>query len=617
MLIRIILASWILPLILAAVTTSFIVARAIDRQTMETASNTAYASAELCTEIIDVAVGSSRRASYDATLAKAYQELYKSGAYVNFYSQANTYLTENYQFDDNFMFSSLSFYPSEDSFGALLERANLYALNHYLFPRLGFSTALEAYHRYLEEDKGKIMEKSASLGTYIGFMNCDDRIYMFRNLYLKGTSPTYLQGSSPTAVLVTMMNTSHWFSSIASVPWSKSISLQLNSATILVRGEPLDVSGLLAKTRQSGLTNILRISGFNILDPSTYTPVNYLVGEVQSNDYTLSYAVEADNSILMREVGRYQYGILAIVLLVIPFLVVSVRFFSKNIAAPIGILIQASEEIKKGKFGLKAACGGDSAEFYQLTSAFNDMSTQLRAQMERLYLEELKLQDAKIKALQSQINPHFLGNTLEIINWEARLGNTAKVSRMLESLSTMLDAAMGRSGDHTIRLSEEMMYVDAYLYIIGERFGKRLKVLKEIDPSLLDCSVPRLILQPVMENAIEHGAAVKHRGEIILRVYGDGQTLTLEVENDSCLKKEDELRIAGLLDSRVIPAGGEAIGSTRLGIRNTNERLKMIYGEDSGLTVTGTENGHTLSRIRICFNELNNRKQQITNSAIQ
>ncbi|MDR1642611.1 MAG: sensor histidine kinase [Clostridiales bacterium] len=609
MLIQMILASWILPLILAAVITSVVVARAIDTQTMETASSNASAAAELCAEMIDVAIGSSRRASYDGTIAKAYQAFSKSGQLVDFYFKANIYLSENYRFDDNFLFANLAFYRSDDTFSDLLQSANLYALNQSLFPRQGFTTALDAYHFYLERDRAQILERAMKLGTYIGFVTIDERVYMYRNLYL--------EGSRPTAALITMMNTSHWFSSIAKVPWSRRISLLISDAGITVQGDPLDVRELSRQLAFAGSkTNILRVSEFNIFKPSTYSPLNYLVGEIRSQDYLFSYAIEADNSILMREVAKYQYGILALVLLVIPFLLVSAKFFSKNIAAPIEILIKASEDIQKGNFGLRAETGGKSLEFAQLTQAFNDMSSQLRSQMEKLYMEELKLQDARIKALQSQINPHFLGNTLEIINWEARLGNNAKVSRMLESLSTMLDAAMGRSGDHTIRLSEELMYIDAYLYIISERFGKRLKIIKEVDESLLDCHVPRLILQPVMENAIEHGAAVKQKGEIILRVYSREGMLLLEVENDSPLSSQDEAKIKRLLSASQV-AGGERLGSTRLGIKNTNERLKMIFGDESGLAVTGTPSGSTLSRISIQLSELSNRKQGIANSAIQ
>ena len=98
-----------------------------------------------------------------------------------------------------------------------------------------------------------------------------------------------------------------------------------------------------------------------------------------------------------------------------------------------------------------------SKEFAYLGNSFNAMSDKLKNQFERIYKEELALRDAKIMALQSQINPHFLNNTLEIINWEARLADDVKVCQMLEALSTMLNAAMDRKHRPLIHLSEEMM----------------------------------------------------------------------------------------------------------------------------------------------------------------
>ena len=85
-------------------------------------------------------------------------------------------------------------------------------------------------------------------------------------------------------------------------------------------------------------------------------------------------------------------------------------------------------------------------------------------------------------ALQSQINPHFLNNTLEIINWEARMEGNDRVSSMIEALSTMLEATMDRKKQQMIPLSEEISYVEAYCYIIRQRFGEKFQFEKQIDP---------------------------------------------------------------------------------------------------------------------------------------
>ena len=112
---------------------------------------------------------------------------------------------------------------------------------------------------------------------------------------------------------------------------------------------------------------------------------------------------------------------------------------------------------------------------------FNTMSLKLKDQFEKIYVEEIALRDANIHALQSQINPHFLNNTLEIINWEARMDGNEQVSKMIEALSTMLGATLNREKRDQISLKEELEYVDAYLYIIECRFRDRFECTRTIE----------------------------------------------------------------------------------------------------------------------------------------
>lgn len=187
---------------------------------------------------------------------------------------------------------------------------------------------------------------------------------------------------------------------------------------------------------------------------------------------------------------------------------------------------------ESGAHGYLIAARAPNTEFRQLYSHFNAMSSELKSQFERLYLEQQALQQAKIRALQSQINPHFLNNTLEIINWEARLADNERVCSMIEALSTMLDAAIGRDGRAQIPLSEELQYVGAYLHITKERLGDRLTVRREIDDAMLPVLIPRLMLQPIVENAVEHDLS-RRGGELCLRAFAQADgSYTFEVEHD-------------------------------------------------------------------------------------
>ena len=262
--------------------------------------------------------------------------------------------------------------------------------------------------------------------------------------------------------------------------------------------------------------------------------------------------------------------------------------------------MEGAAHIRQGELGYQIDTGTGSREFQYLTDSFNQMSGQLRRQFDRLYQEELARRDAQIKALQAHINPHFLNNTLEIINWQARMSGDVKASKMIEALSTVLDAALDRKGSPQVRLAEEMTYVNAYLYIVKERFGKRLAVDTDIPQELMDCLVPRLILQPVIENAVEHGIGPSGQGQVALRGFREGERLILEIENNGGLSPRDEEHIARLLspdyDMQNEPSGN-------IGIANVNLRLRILYGPGCGLTITRGEGSAVTARLTVAVRE--------------
>ena len=197
-----------------------------------------------------------------------------------------------------------------------------------------------------------------------------------------------------------------------------------------------------------------------------------------------------------------------------------------------------------------------------------------------------------MKALQLQINPHFLNNTLEIINWEARLANDERVSAMIEALSVMMDGALGRDGRSQIPLREELSYVDAYLYIIRERLGERLEVQKEIDESVLDVMVPRLILQPLAENAVEHDITPRRGGSLCIRARREADRVVLEVEHDGSMSEEDRDAIRKMLASTT----EDTVISGQVGLRNVRQRLNLLYGEAGELSLSQVSEDRILAR---------------------
>jgi two-component system, LytTR family, sensor kinase len=206
---------------------------------------------------------------------------------------------------------------------------------------------------------------------------------------------------------------------------------------------------------------------------------------------------------------------------------------------------------------------------------------------------EIKLKDqerlllqARMEALQNQINPHFLFNTLNSISSLVRFDpDTARV--MIVKLANILRRLL-RKTDAFVPLSEDVNFIDDYLDIEVVRFGRdKLRVIKDLEPVSLDVLVPSMMLQPLVENSIKHGLSPKvEGGSIILRSRIEGERLIVEVEDDGV-----GISGAGFLE---VPSG---VGGSGIGMANVAERLKVLFGDTARLVVNNSPSGGTLVQI--------------------
>ncbi len=205
----------------------------------------------------------------------------------------------------------------------------------------------------------------------------------------------------------------------------------------------------------------------------------------------------------------------------------------------------------------------------------------VRIEMKLEQQERLLLQ-ARMEALQSQINPHFLFNTLNSISSLVR-GNPDSARDMIVKLGNILRRLL-RKGDSFVPLRDELEFLDDYLDIEVARFGRdKLRVVKELEPASLDHLVPSMILQPLVENAVKHGFSNKvESGSIYLRSRTADQRLVIEVEDDG----------VGM------PLNGASASSgTGIGMQNVTERLQVLYGDAAEITIESQPNRGTLVRL--------------------
>ncbi|MFR5854485.1 MAG: sensor histidine kinase [Lachnospiraceae bacterium] len=199
--------------------------------------------------------------------------------------------------------------------------------------------------------------------------------------------------------------------------------------------------------------------------------------------------------------------------------------------------------------------------------------------------------------MQSRINPHFLNNALESINWQARMDGDETVAHMVETLSVLLNAAIARDERHLTPLQEELQVVDAYFYFVGLRFGDRIHTEEDIDPEARQALVPRLMIQVLVENAVEHGVSPAGRGRIQLRVRRMEDELLISVTNDGKRLTQDDLeRIRRLLELDEPNQG-------HIGIRNIYQRLQLLFPGKAALSIGLSETGDTVAAIRMPYTE--------------
>lgn len=560
----IILLCWVLPVVLIVTLGGVYILDSMTRQYRSDMMRSAQSAAAITGRNLDSMIAASRKASYIATMGNAWASYTKTGDYVTFYNEMQTFLTQQYRYDDKFRNTIVTLVDDP--------AAPIYTSN----------TSYTSIRKYQQHVRDEVLVRSEALGTGIGFFAADGSLYMMRNL-LDANYRTY-------GVLVMELNTDTLFDSMRSVIWMTDATVWLGDAEYTVAGSVRDAGELRGNIRAGGQGGAPAQGSYAVWGSESVVP-----------GCALEYIVYSDTAAMRAQLRSTALLLAALLAALLPLMGAVIAFLYRKVNRPIVTLSGASAHIEQGEFGIQVDAGRlGSKEFAYLGNSFNAMSDKLKNQFERIYKEELALRDAKIMALQSQINPHFLNNTLEIINWEARLADDVKVCQMLEALSTMLNAAMDRKHRPLIHLSEEMMYVDAYLFIIRERLGKRLTVEKEISPETLDCYVPRLVLQPLLENAVEHGINPVQKGPIIIRAYREQDRLLLEIENDGVTTYDDLMKIQTLLSDEPLPEG---TGSASLGIRNVHERVKIIYGQESGLSITITEKGNTLSRMNIKFEQ--------------
>lgn len=525
--VAVIVFCWLVPIIVVMTIAGVLIDDSYQRSAQQEIESWAQNAIRIVEYRVEDAIDASKAVSYDGIVGNAYRAYQGGGGTVRMYNQINDYLKVAFARDENFKGVFINFWD---------ERIKIapYIIGN-------GTTTYSVAHQYQENAKHITMNME-DRGTNIHFFILDGDLYMARNLLTLGFEPY--------GMVIMIMDSDRTFRPLAASSRISNVMIRLDNQVFQIRED-----------------------GKLVCLPQYTWSQQDICYTTDARGYTLEFSAAVEELDLLGDNPVLMWAVLAVALMVLPILGVVILLLYRHITTPMEVLAEANRRVEAGERGYQISEASANTEFQHLFDIFNAMSREQKHQFEQLYLEQQATQQAKIKALQSQINPHFLNNTLEIINWEARIAENDRVSAMIEALSTMLDAALDRDGRTKISLKEEMGYVDAYLYIIRERLGDGLRVTKEVDAACLGQMVPRLILQPIVENAVEHDLTASRGGRLCLRVFRRGNAIVLEVSHDGKITPEDRQRIDTLL------SGDPQEARNSVGIRNVYQRLKLIYGE--------------------------------------
>ncbi|MDE7323665.1 MAG: histidine kinase [Lachnospiraceae bacterium] len=261
-------------------------------------------------------------------------------------------------------------------------------------------------------------------------------------------------------------------------------------------------------------------------------------------------------------------------------------FFSKRLTNPLHEIMTQMEQVGTGNFDIVLPVRS-SDEIGVLAGRFNQMSEALKQHINQSYVAQIRQNEAELTALKSQIYPHFLYNTLEVIRMTALDDSEKRVPEMIEALSQQIHYLIGPMQD-MVPLEKEIDIVRKYVYLLNCRISGKIQLNMNVQ-SVSCMTVPKLILQPVVENAYVHGIKPKKgSGCIMIEAYVEDKVLHINVmDNGVGMDEEAVGRLYGIMNG-TNPGIKSAYNWQSIGLKNVNDRIKYLYGETYGIEITST-----------------------------
>ena len=336
---------------------------------------------------------------------------------------------------------------------------------------------------------------------------------------------------------------------------------------------------------------------------------NNLLIRTPENDYGLSVIISLDTETAFGAIRRMQRMMYVFVAMSVLALFAGSFYFSKRLTKPMHEMIDQMSMVETGNFDIELPIrSGD--EIGILSKRFNQMSSALKSYINQSYVAQIKQNEAELTALKSQIYPHFLYNTLEIIRMTAlEEEGSEQVPEMIEALSRQIHYLIGPMQD-IVPLEKEIDIVGKYVYLLNCRIGNKLQMMVNAQGGL-GVQVPKLILQPIVENAYMHGIKPKKgKGSIMIETAVNGEQFEISVMDNGVGMDEEALtKIMRLFESDE-PGIKNEYNWQSIGLKNVHDRIRFLYGEAYGIRITSTPGVGTMVRILLPLREITKKDEE-------
>lgn len=316
--------------------------------------------------------------------------------------------------------------------------------------------------------------------------------------------------------------------------------------------------------------------------------VIYTIHTLKNADWRIVSVSYVDEVITnkVHDMVKIMLAVLAVVLITAFF---SGLLFSRAFTKPANRLASAMGEFEKNAENFAFVQVNGTSEIVSLSDSFGHMVVQVQKLMEKVREEEITLRKTELNALQAQINPHFLYNTLDSIAWMCEEGRNREAVEMTNALARLFRISISK-GHELITLEKELQHAESYLRIQKFRYKNQFGYTLDVDPECLQYLCNKITLQPIIENSIVHGLDMADVGEIRIGIHQDGNDVILTVEDNGVGMTEEQCR-------EILHR--EAGSRTGIGIKNVNDRIRIYFGKEYGLTITSEPDVGTRVVIRI------------------